>query len=225
LTRIQNIWRVIAPLRWVTKTGVGHATRQQFGPRALQVTLDPGPRFFAQGHDALLRSFADDAHQSFGQRQFAEFQSNQLGHAQSGRIEQLEHRAIPQAERVRDIGGRQKRFHLRLADRPWETDTRWAPAVGVDPRTEAFAQRPTIEAAQYGQPSICRCRTRHRMLAGHVRRQVSFARGCEGRGARRQPARQAVKILSIGGERVARQSVFKPESIEKAIDQRIHERR
>ena len=93
-------------------------------------------------------------------------------------------------------------------------------------RSNALAHRPSVKPPQHGEAAICRCGSCYRMLAGQVRRQVSFARGCDKdvRTAVSQRARPS-RSLSIGGQRVARQPVFKPESVQEAIDQGVHRRR
>ena len=81
-------------------------------PRVLQVARRPGGRLVADRDEPLLAALPDARQVVFVEMQIRDPDADELGDAHAGGVEQLEHRAVAQAERRRDVGLRDERVHL-----------------------------------------------------------------------------------------------------------------
>ncbi|MNS85842.1 hypothetical protein D3C72_1197180 [compost metagenome] len=196
---------------------------EDHGARFVEVAFDPAPRLAAEGHEAFLVALAEHAQHAVVQAHVDGLQRHQLAHAQAARVHQLQHRAVAQAERALDIGRgqqvvdlllRQRLDRARHLARGHEADAR----VGRD---APLAQRPAVVALEHREPAVRRGRL---ALGGqahaHVGLQVGLARGVQPHAAPlfAQPLREQREVAAVGGQRVLRQPVFEPESVDEGVD-------
>ena len=96
---------------------VGQKQRIALPASAFHIPRDPFRRLLAERHQALLRALAHRAHHASVEVHFEGLQRHQLGHAQPGGVEQLEHRAVAQAHGRGRVRRGEQRFDVRLRQR------------------------------------------------------------------------------------------------------------
>ena len=67
---------------------------------------------FSNRDEAFLAALADAGQVLLGQMQVGEAHADELGDAQARGVQQLDHRAIAQAQRSRHVGLRDERVHI-----------------------------------------------------------------------------------------------------------------
>lgn len=97
------------------KEMIGTSLTEDLLPRALLETPQPIDGFGTKGHEPLAITFTHDAHDALVEIHLRMSQTHELGDAQSGGVEQLEHRAITEPERIVDTRRAQQRFDISLA--------------------------------------------------------------------------------------------------------------
>src|SRR5579863_5827440 len=78
---------------------------REFWPPGGQILFDGFDRFAADGHEPFLVSLADAAHAADAHVDVGDTQIQQFRNAQPSGIQNLEHRAVPQADRRGEVGG------------------------------------------------------------------------------------------------------------------------
>src|SRR5260370_18077567 len=71
---------------------------EQLRPGVAKIPFDDGKRFLANGHNTLLVAFANAANAPNFRIQIAGAETDELGHAQAGRVQNFEHGAVPKAD-------------------------------------------------------------------------------------------------------------------------------
>ncbi len=71
-----------------------------------------------EGHKALVPSFPNNTHQSASKIELPDLERDELGHAQAGGVEQLDHRMITNPEGRLTIRRREESLDLALAENP-----------------------------------------------------------------------------------------------------------
>src|ERR1700687_139629 len=77
---------------------------EQLRPGAAEILFDDGERLLANGNNAFLVAFADAANTADLGVEIGDAQPSELRYTQAGRVQNLEHGAVPKAERSLDIG-------------------------------------------------------------------------------------------------------------------------
>ncbi len=86
-------------------------------PPGHQIRLKRIARLAAHGHDALLRSFAEDSQEPLLEIDLLQREPGEFGDPQSARVEQFQQRPIPQPARIPTRRRRDESRHLRLGKR------------------------------------------------------------------------------------------------------------
>src|SRR5439155_24478734 len=89
-------------------------------PRLAEITRDPLRRFGPEGHQALLATLAGAADVARGEVDVLAGEAQALGGPHAGRVEELEHRAIPHAARRSQIGRLDERRRVLPRERARE---------------------------------------------------------------------------------------------------------
>jgi hypothetical protein len=88
----------------------------------------------------------------------------------------------------------------------------------------ALAQGPAKKSFEDGQAPIGRRGTRAGVPGRKVSIKVGLGAGLDRQAAASQPASVGAEVAPVSGQRVGRQTVFKPERIDKGIDQTLGRR-
>src|SRR6267143_520296 len=84
--------------------GIAGDIAEQLRPGVAEVLFDDGERLLANGNNAFLVAFADAANTADFGIEIRDAQPSELRYTQAGRVQNLKHGALPQAERSLDIG-------------------------------------------------------------------------------------------------------------------------
>ena len=87
----------------------------------LLVLAHPVRRLLADRNQPLLVAFADAGEVLLVESQVGGSNADELRHAHAGCVEELDHRAVSQTERRRDVGLRDERVHLFQLEEPWQS--------------------------------------------------------------------------------------------------------
>ena len=188
-----------------------------------QIALQPVPRLGTEGHEPLLGALARDAQHAFVQAHLHRRQPDQLAHAQAAGVDQLQHRAVAQAERGGHVRRPEQGLDLRFRQRLGHAQ-RLARGQQLQRRIggrQVFAQGPAVEALEHAEPPVRGAGTGAGVSFADVAEQVDLG-GLHQRqpAVRRQPAGEAAQVTPIGRQRQRRQSVLEPQGIEETVDQR-----
>ena len=108
-------------------------------PALREVTPDRLARLAADGHQPGFLPLAEHADDPLVEVEVFELRAGEFRHAQAAGVEEFEHRAVAQRERVAGRGGRQggeELFHLHLVERPGsERSTRGRVSVSPSSRS------------------------------------------------------------------------------------------
>ena len=189
------------------------------------ITHEPSRSFFAERDEPLLRALPEDAHHAHVEAHLARLQPHELRDPQPGRVEELEHRAVAQAERCGDVRRIEKLFDIGLGERlrkarralrRLELQRR----VGGNP---VLAHEELVEALEArGDPRLgARARTMPVPVAvREIAEHVGLARRPERPALPRQPGAEQAEIAAVRLERVLRQPVLEPEVVAELVEER-----
>ncbi|MNZ78511.1 hypothetical protein D3C78_970880 [compost metagenome] len=195
---------------------------QQQGAGLPVVTLQPVDRLLPHGHQSLLVALAHHPHQPLAQADMLGGEPHQLGDPQPGGIEQLEHRLVPQLQRIVHQGRREQRIHLGLAEIRGQLLGQLG-ALQQHCRIVAaqfFPIQILIEAAQ-GREEAGRAARRKLLVhpPGEVVLDVVHPRQQQGATLAVEPEGKLFQIRAIGADRIVGQPPLQPEGIEEGLDQ------
>jgi hypothetical protein len=116
----QNAWRVIRSATTRREQIIRLPLEQDLHARPLQELLQPLHRFLAERDQAFAIALAEDAQHALVQVDRRELEVDELRHAQTRCVQDLEHRAIAVTERVTHGRSGQQGLDFLLRERPWQ---------------------------------------------------------------------------------------------------------
>ena len=195
---------------------------EQQGTRLPVVAIQPVHRFLSHGHQSLLVALADHPHQPLAQADMLGGEPHQLGDPQPGGVEQLEHRLVPQLQRVVHQGRLQQRLHLGFAQIRWQLFGELWPLQqhGGIVAAQLLPVEILIEAAQ-GRQETGRAAGRKLVVhpPGEVVLDVVQPRQQQGAALLVEPEGELFQIGAIGADRVVGEPPLQPEGVEEWLDQ------
>ncbi len=215
-----------APAVVVDEQGLFPLAAQQHRPGPLDVPargVDGDP---AEGDDPLLRSLAHALEVGHVQIDVVQVQRHQLRHAQTRRVQQLQHRLVAQAGRRARIGHRQQALHFLHRQHLGQALLQFG-RLEVDRRVlvnEAFAEqevekrpdrRQVARDGRRGLPLLLQVQEKAHNVRPRRLLDALDALFLQVRGKGRQ-------ILAVRDQRVGRQPPFDAEVVDELVDQRLH---
>ena len=200
---------------------------QQDGPAVGQPAAQPGLRLVAERHEAFLVALAAHPDRALAQVHLLGAQAHELGHAQPGGVEQLDHRLVAQPGRLAYVGRREQRFHFGLGERLRQRarQLRRVDQRGRVGRDRAEPQAQPVEVAQRReQPRVAARVVALREPLGQVAEHVLARRGIEAGALPFQPGRPRAQIGAVAGQRVLREAELAPRALEEIVHHRIRSR-
>ncbi len=175
----------------------------------------------AERHEPFLAALAEHAQYALAQVDLIGAQADELAHAQARGVEQLEHRAVAQAERRVDIGRADQRLDLRFGQRLRQRP-RQLRRVEQQGRISIDRAEPLLHAEEVPQRRQ-QARVAARAVAAaqaftEVVVQVRTRRARETHACMRAPAREALEVAPVACERVFGEAAFGPCTLEEIID-------
>jgi hypothetical protein len=178
----------------------------------------------AERDQPLAIAFADDAQYALVQVDLAVPQAYQFRHAQPGRVQHLEHRAVAMAEWIGGLRRREQSIDLRFSERARQAppDFRHCDLRRRVLLDHGLAHEVAEEAPEARELARRRARAGARLHApGDESEQVVARSAVEGSAALPQPARERGQVGAVGGQRVRRQAALHPHGVEKTHDHRL----
>src|SRR3989442_177667 len=93
---------------------------EQLRPGVAEILFDDGERLLANGNNAFLVAFADATNTADFGIEIGDAQPRELRYTQAGRVQNLEHGAVPQAERSVGVGLGKQALHFLEAEIAWQ---------------------------------------------------------------------------------------------------------
>ena len=185
-----------------------------------KVAHQPVARQLAERHQPLLAALAQHPQHALVHPEVEGLQTDQFADAQAAGVHQLQHGAVAQPQRLRHVGRRQQRLHLRLAQRLWNAQRlpgrlQLQGRVGAD---DPLAQGPPEVALEHRQPPVGRGRAGLAVAGGEIGVEVGFGSRGYRLALRRQPAAVQAQVAPIRRERVLRQPFLQPDGVDERVD-------
>src|SRR5262245_52486483 len=171
--------------------------------------------------DTSLPTFARHRDEARAEVQLADVERHELAHAKPRGVEELEHRAIADAERVVTVGRFEQREDFVSAQDLGETtrELRTVEEVRRIARRELLAEQELMELPQTAQ--ILRLRTGREPAPGELddeRRRREVGRFEQGHPLALEEPEVAREVLRVRADRVRRRAPLDPQMVEEGID-------